>query len=247
MNTQTICKIDSPTDQNEIGTPTPTMNTQTICKIDSQISQKLQATSNMNTTWKETETAGMWVRNPKKVCVAEPCPICFETTEPNKQINCPNKHLACCVDCWDTMVSKDLTNSSCPLCRKSLWETIPKVVVLPALQVAKRYTKYLMKIGKFTSKQLMTEGFIANKVKEVTEFYNSVDGHAYYLEHVDDYEKERHKSHFYNVFYKCEYEYEEKVAKFAMSWGKRLGFNYVKPCGCWLIPHLFDDGCEQVC
>ena len=43
------------------------------------------------------------------------CPICYETFTNDNFINCPNNHIACCIDCFSK-----LSNNNCPICRNPL-------------------------------------------------------------------------------------------------------------------------------
>lgn len=47
------------------------------------------------------------------------CPICYERYNISHMIDCPNNHVACCIECLSR-----ITNNNCPICRTTLGDSI---------------------------------------------------------------------------------------------------------------------------
>ena len=61
------------------------------------------------------------------------CPICYESYDISNMINCPNNHIASCIECLSR-----ITNNTCPICRNSLGDSITTTTTTTTTRTSSR-------------------------------------------------------------------------------------------------------------
>jgi hypothetical protein len=61
------------------------------------------------------------------------CPICYESYDISNMINCPNNHVASCIECLSR-----ITNNTCPICRNSLGDSITTTTTTTTTRTSSR-------------------------------------------------------------------------------------------------------------